>query len=1456
MLVFLTASHKIMSDTLLSGRKRRESHKPKTFSPEPSGPPTASKKGTPKNGPKTVTPKSAKAPKKGPPTTPIDLEPGPSSPAVIPEDSKKNGSQKTPKSKKKTPTQSKATPLPIASTPVVLDDAPSSSSSIPASKAKSKSKSPTKDKPKLLIDVSPKKPPNLPGLKAPKSNEAGPSTSSAPTRPRAFLSLKRTTYNSHSDDELFPLKVEVPKKGEESREVDVHAGPSVSKMENVDPTVSIVSEANSTASDASPNVTTAETREPEPEPSTSTVEPAAVKMPENIPEGLSSIFKMDSESTPTSAETSFNSPAPSKLTPSTSKATPPAHSISLRTGRERKAPPSKDYDPTSGSSHRRDSISSSSFISPKVPKKPSKPKSSSTTPNKSTTAEAAPTEVSTPAPALPTIVPVLPPIAPVLPPPEPQTIELQPITDPEKRPKLTLRIPKGIRSGSGRSTPATPAAAPSDSGRNTPADIVSKLVSSIMASANAEAQPKVPPIKLNLSKLASGGSRPVTPAVFNLKSSASSPKIPSRPLTPQDVGSLISLATTSRSGRIRKPPPSKEYPGHIDQPISAPPKRRESKTPMYAAPSASMFNFPEFAIQPASTSMNLPSTNPPPTVSIPLLSAPAMSRSDYAVNFNNATSSMFGYHSPMMALNPTPAPTPVSLQPPTYLPQPSVFNPPTFAAPSTSASTAPKPAPSTSTVSYHRPTSLAENIFNRPSRNKSKGVADLAPSLMPRDMQKRASITAAPSSSSYAPANYYQQQPGPSSAYQIPASAGTASHMFKYEDDYTNGYGYDTGRPLANQKRRATAPTRGPAKKAKVVAFDSSGESLDTSDLNIDRTIIDYGDDAIEYLSRLHKHIAKSLKHYEDDYEENFFLREILTTTVLTEDYDDSEDDDILDVGSPDPVLPPRSLDAPPPEHNRASAKLVRQLIELLPRVERKTLVEMKEVAEAMVAQFDIRGKALLDLGAVISDQYTMEIAIAGRSDSMALFHAHSLQNATKFPHAWLLQNLDEYQLGSYLTLLKYLRPAGTTLSDLFVQKAVDSIAVTNEIMGKIVVERARDPYIRMLTQLTRRLKKPNVYVVLVYPGITFDDDTISPIYHAHEQIFLGLSSMGAVVEKLAINDPFPMDKNPNMNQASDYAVEYVRNKLKDIINRRPGDRIFVAAWGLPCLFVHEAVLDVSGITGLIDLAIPMMSPHGHRGIVGDKMLRTYCPTLLIIGEEAENAVVADVVDCLENFVAQAGLIIVGAADESLIVDVETLTRYGLTQACINRLIIHHIMDFIDIIIENTQNEFHTKKLTLPYPFISTADYGAHVMRDDKDVDPVLTFEEDLKAISAELKLLEPKSPPPTPSIEPGSSTAPPLTNGHEHDAEKLSDGVSKYFNSVKQETTGRQNSNEPSRDDTPAETAANGPTGDAPKTTNEANDGSELPLVRPRVDEEMEQENRRAAAALLALSDSDNDPF
>jgi hypothetical protein len=114
---------------------------------------------------------------------------------------------------------------------------------------------------------------------------------------------------------------------------------------------------------------------------------------------------------------------------------------------------------------------------------------------------------------------------------------------------------------------------------------------------------------------------------------------------------------------------------------------------------------------------------------------------------------------------------------------------------------------------------------------------------------------------------------------------------------------------------------------------------------------------------------------------------------------------------------------------------------------------------------------------------------------------------------------------------------------------------------------------------------------------------------------------------------------------------------------------------------------------------------------------------MVVTGEDSGE--VPDTAEMLQNFHIATGFCAVGKADSSLIVEPSVLANYGITQACISRMILNHIMDFIECVVKDTHNDIHTKRLEIEYPYIITEDLNDHVMRDETAYGVEETFFDD-----------------------------------------------------------------------------------------------------------------------------------
>uniref|UniRef100_A0AC34GQK5 Uncharacterized protein n=1 Tax=Panagrolaimus sp. ES5 TaxID=591445 RepID=A0AC34GQK5_9BILA len=626
-------------------------------------------------------------------------------------------------------------------------------------------------------------------------------------------------------------------------------------------------------------------------------------------------------------------------------------------------------------------------------------------------------------------------------------------------------------------------------------------------------------------------------------------------------------------------------------------------------------------------------------------------------------------------------------------------------------------SPPLPTVSTDLPAHLAAYLPDRPHRSKSKNIMDFAPSLVSKDI-KRKSLT------------------------------GTVDEKLRS--------------PSSSQSTTYTSVVEPMV--IDDVCLDES-ITVEEEDINIsgnfeieDDTIFE---DQIQYLKSLHPHLQKSFEALEENYEDEYFLREILTRDIINSEQI-IPDEEELDVDGTESV---KSLNY---NLTFSAMKYANSFIKMFPHIDRVSLDEIPQHIETFLKERDATGINLMVFYEIIQKQCCMERAVKKHVNPLASYYLYSLQNATLLrskifvhfsyelvkAHEWLIRHLEEDVLASYLMILKFLQAAGTTLGNILITSAnpTDATNITvNEHIRDMLEEKIRDPFSRMLTHLDRKLTNHSTFLMLISPGIKLQNEMTNAVYHAHEQLFGGLTNMGCTIEKIIIKDDDDLSEDFTVINACDFAVNFIKNKIVDAVKRRPNERIFIASWGVTCLFVHEAVIDVDGVSGIIDLAMPIKSKIGSRGKIGDKILLTYCPTMVVSGEDSGD--VPDTAEMLNNFHISTGLCVVGNADSSLIVEPSLLAKYGITQACISRIILNHVMDFIERVVKDTHNNIHTKKLEVDYPYIITEDLNDHVMRDDTAYGVEETFlddEEDPSTKPKELIVLNqsPESGEPVPEEE------------------------------------------------------------------------------------------------------------
>ena len=340
-------------------------------------------------------------------------------------------------------------------------------------------------------------------------------------------------------------------------------------------------------------------------------------------------------------------------------------------------------------------------------------------------------------------------------------------------------------------------------------------------------------------------------------------------------------------------------------------------------------------------------------------------------------------------------------------------------------------------------------------------------------------------------------------------------------------------------------------------------------------------------------------------------LVRIMTKLDIDEEMKEVEEDKFVDVVTADPLLT-----APAWNQNlfhQAVLPYAEKLIQLFP--ENRISFDRIEAAcrnliKSLIPEKIDLSRCILSILEIVKDQHLIEITYSIKDKGIAGFYSFTLQNAERFKfllfqnfsrnfinaHEILLSSLESNQLSSYLNILRFLKAAGTTSGSIFVSHCSEKFRTAKNLISEVLNLKVRDPYHRIMTTSSTKLKFKNVYLLLVYPGVYDESNFNKSIYHSHESIFRnGLPNIGAATEKIVIRKKF--SSTPTTNQLTEWAVSFMKEKLREVVLRRPKDRIFVACWGSAALYVHEAALTVDGISGIIDFGVPLRTPLGYRGV-------------------------------------------------------------------------------------------------------------------------------------------------------------------------------------------------------------------------------------------------------------------
>ncbi|KAI6174250.1 hypothetical protein M3Y98_01169800 [Aphelenchoides besseyi] len=352
-----------------------------------------------------------------------------------------------------------------------------------------------------------------------------------------------------------------------------------------------------------------------------------------------------------------------------------------------------------------------------------------------------------------------------------------------------------------------------------------------------------------------------------------------------------------------------------------------------------------------------------------------------------------------------------------------------------------------------------------------------------------------------------------------------------------------------------------------------------------------------------------------------------------------------------------------------------------------------------------------------IINQRATDLCTLGIVGGCSVFYSRTLANATRLrqrlilfsldrllameeAHAFLLYRLPDEFLASYFNLLRFLRISGSSLPTHLVDNTRDpSVRKANDFIRDFVNTKVVDPNLRFGRGISDITALPNVSLVLVYPQVAMEGQTVNK--HAHENMFRNLlpAAIGCV-EKVELR----FDLVTDIRSLAHLCLDRVRQSVKELVRRRPDDFVFLAGWGISTLINMHALQKVAGVAGVLNFAYPLRGPLGMRGTVDDATCITYCPSLFVVGDSASNVNLKDLQAMRKNMICDTGLVVVGGADDHLYVPPVFLSVERVSQHSVDRMILDHVVDFIKQVISEGGMSAREKRqylvpIKLPNPF-------------------------------------------------------------------------------------------------------------------------------------------------------------
>uniref|UniRef100_A0AC34QAY4 Adenosine deaminase n=1 Tax=Panagrolaimus sp. JU765 TaxID=591449 RepID=A0AC34QAY4_9BILA len=303
--------------------------------------------------------------------------------------------------------------------------------------------------------------------------------------------------------------------------------------------------------------------------------------------------------------------------------------------------------------------------------------------------------------------------------------------------------------------------------------------------------------------------------------------------------------------------------------------------------------------------------------------------------------------------------------------------------------------------------------------------------------------------------------------------------------------------------------------------------------------------------------------------------------------------------------------------------------------------------------------------------------------------------------HSLILKHVDRILLLGYLCVLSHFKPIGRKY-DFIIDHHLNSMTNVATIIEDLLGKGFYDPGNKFIYKCERKLLGYNVHAVVIHYGQMNGSKVVAHDEDERKIVLIdGLKRLGITVDEICIADKWSEEDKLYRIEA---ALIMLNQVLDHIEIKRENYKIFLFCFDVSGDFAHLISHLHPNLSGIINFGFRTFTSNTQRGIPGDSICNTECPTLFILGEKSKYSNMKHLRTFKENFIMPVGSIVVGNADHHLKIPHEILMKKKISQACVDRIVLEHVADFLDICCVSGDDMEPNERCQSPFDLIVDTD--------------------------------------------------------------------------------------------------------------------------------------------------------